>query len=318
MDAKAQNHAIDGQQVSDSQLPTLLALPQEILLRILTEILSEPVFLGKIIPHRHSQRFASLSQIYDTNDSARRVRRARLINPLSIFYACRTLNTMAYSLFYSNQVFQIHVECPSTRWTSVDRRRQGSFLAEQGGSIRNLRLFIEVTDARICCKQHLLGHSDYWGILEERVCSTSSIQPLSTEPIKLNPMAYFGRRPLRRLSPTCIRQHCKFQLRQIVKALLWKRTLPIRELTVVSWFDPMFLTSKKEFQEGVASDIMEPTKGLKGQVLQVYSSAPGCEIPPFLLRWLKLSFSHDCLWLTKIFRPLSSEFMLHLFHYNIL
>jgi hypothetical protein len=61
MDAKAQNHAVDGQQVSDSQLPTLLTLPQEILLRILTEILSEPVFLGKIIPHRHSQRFASLS-----------------------------------------------------------------------------------------------------------------------------------------------------------------------------------------------------------------------------------------------------------------
>jgi hypothetical protein len=123
MDTKAQNGPVDGQQASDSQLLTLLTLPREILLHILTEILSEPVFLGKIIPHRHSQRFASLSQIYDTNDSARRVRRARLINPLSIFYACHTLNTMAYSIFYSEQVFQIHVECPSTKWTSVDRRR---------------------------------------------------------------------------------------------------------------------------------------------------------------------------------------------------
>jgi hypothetical protein len=100
-------------------------------------------------------------------------------------------------------------------------------------------------------------------------------------------MAYFGRRPLRRLSPTCIRQHCKFQLRQIVKALLWKRTLPIRELTVVSWFDPIFLTRKKELQEGVASDIMEPIKGLKGQVLQVYDSAPGCKNPLFLTEMVK-------------------------------
>jgi hypothetical protein len=102
MDTKTQNDPVDGQQASDSQLPTLLRLPQEILLRILTEILSEPVFLGKIIPHRHSQRFASVFQIYDANGSARRVRRARLINPLSIFYACHTLNTMAYSIFYSN------------------------------------------------------------------------------------------------------------------------------------------------------------------------------------------------------------------------
>jgi hypothetical protein len=123
MDAKAQNHPVGRQQVSDSQLPTLVTLPREILLRILTEILSEPVFLGKIIPHRHSQRFTSLSQICDSNDSARRVRRARLINPLSIFYACHTLNTMAYSIFYSDQIFQIQVECPSTKWTSVNRRR---------------------------------------------------------------------------------------------------------------------------------------------------------------------------------------------------
>jgi hypothetical protein len=277
MDAKAQNHPVGRQQVSDSQLPTLVTLPREILLRILTEILSEPVFLGKIIPHRHSQRFTSLSQIYDTNDSARRVQRARLINPLSIFYACHTLNTMAYSIFYSDQIFQIQVECPSTKWTSVDRRRQESFLAEQGGSLRNIRLFIEVTDARICCEQHVLGHSDYWGILEERVCSTPTVQPLSTELVKLNWMDYFGTRPLRRLSSSSIRQHCKFQLRQIVKALLWKRTLPIRELTLMSWFDPMFLTSKKELQEGVASDIIEPIKGLKGQVLQVFDSAPGCK-----------------------------------------
>jgi len=190
----------------------------------------------------------------------------------------------------------------------VDRRRQESFLAEQGGSIRNVRLFIEVTDARICCKQHLLGHSDYWGILEERACSTFSVQPLSTELVKLNPMAYFGRRPLRRLSPTCIRQHCKFQLRQIVKALLWKRTLPIRELTVVSWFDPIFLTRKKELQEGVASDIMEPIKGLKDRFFKYMTRLLGARIPFFLLRWWKLSFSHDCLWLNKsfvIFLPIS-------------
>jgi hypothetical protein len=194
---------------------------------------------------------------------------------------------MAYSIFYSHQVFQIHVECPSTKWTSVDCRRQESFLAEQGGSIRNVRLFVEVTDARICCNQHLFGHSEYWGILEERVCSTPSVQPLRTEQVKLNPMAYFGRRPLRRLSSTCIRKHCKFQLRQIVKALLWKRTLPIRELTVVSWFDPTLLTRKNWLQEGLASDVMEPIKGLKGQVLQVYDSAPECENPLFLIEMVK-------------------------------
>ena len=39
MDAKAQNHPVGRQQVSDSQLPTLVTLPREILLRILTEIL---------------------------------------------------------------------------------------------------------------------------------------------------------------------------------------------------------------------------------------------------------------------------------------
>jgi hypothetical protein len=55
----------------------------------------------------------------------------------------------------------------------------------------------------------------------------------------------------------------------------------------VSWFDPMFLTSKKELQAGVASDIMEPIKGLKGQVLQVFDSASGCKNSLFLTEMVK-------------------------------
>jgi hypothetical protein len=48
-----------------------------------------------------------------------------------------------------------------------------------------------------------------------------------------------------------------------------------------------YVSDKQELQEGVASDIMEPINGLKGQVLQVFNSASGCKNSLFLTEIVK-------------------------------
>ncbi|KUJ06363.1 uncharacterized protein LY89DRAFT_692497 [Mollisia scopiformis] len=179
-----------------SPAPTLLTLPQEILLQICEYSLPTTISVGKNIC-RHA------GQMHRPH----RIHKAPFTSQMPTLYTCRLLSQLTSSVLYTVPAYHLHVASPSIRWQSRDRHWQDVLLNSHGGELRKVMLFIELHRGILCCNEHCPEPGNF---SRERCI------------------------PRHRITQGGAIYLCVNQLREMVTLLLNSRKMKIEEL-VVGW-----------------------------------------------------------------------------------
>lgn len=218
--------------------PSLLTLPQEILLQICAYSLPKITAVAKVVcccQHNHHM--------------PHRIFKACFKEQFPTLYTCRLLSEITSSILYSVPAYQLHIASPCKKWQPWNQRWQKSLLTLHGGELRKVLLFVELDRGLLCCKVHCPWPEQF----SRTVCTSR-----------------------RRITQAGAIWLCQSQLQQTVAALVKHRKLKIEEL-VVCWEMSRIMGRMHGNEERIASTILTPLKELRGWVKNVSVEYAGWE-----------------------------------------